>query len=156
MRLHICAVGRLRKGPERALIDDYLARFNRTGRALSLGPCEEHEVEDRKAPSPVAQAPLLARAIPDGAHVVALDERGDTLSSPAFAQLLADTRDTGARDMAFVIGGADGLDHDIRASANTVLSLSTMVWPHILARVMLAEQVYRAATILAGSPYHRA
>ena len=148
-------MGRLRKGPERDLIDDYLTRFNRTGRALSLGPCGEHEVDERKAITPAAQAPLLARAIPEGAHLVALDERGAMLSSPDFARLLAKTRDSGARDMAFVVGGADGLDTDLRGRADTVLSLSHMVWPHMLARVMLAEQIYRAATILSGSPYHR-
>lgn len=155
MRLHICAMGRVRKGPERALIDDYLTRFNRTGRPLSLGPCEEHEVDERKATTPAAQAPMLARVIPDGAYLVALDERGAGLSSPDFAKLMADTRDQGARDMAFIIGGADGLDPDLRAQAATALSFSAMVWPHMLARVMLAEQIYRAATILSSSPYHR-
>ncbi|MCL1629403.1 23S rRNA (pseudouridine(1915)-N(3))-methyltransferase RlmH [Roseibaca sp. V10] len=155
MRLHICAVGRLRKGPERALIDDYRSRFDRTGRALSLGPCEEHEIDERKATSPSAQAPLLARAAPDGAHLVALDERGVSLTSPDFARLLAETRDRGTRDMAFLIGGADGLSPEMRAQADTLLSFSQMVWPHMLARVMLAEQIYRAATILSGSPYHR-
>lgn len=155
MRLHICAVGRVRKGPERALIDDYLKRFNRAGRALSLGPCDEHEVDERKATNPQAQAPLLIRAVPEGAHLVALDERGTVLSSPEFARFLAQTRDMGVRDAAFLIGGADGLATDLRTRADTVLSLSTMVWPHMLARVMLAEQIYRAATILSGSPYHR-
>jgi 23S rRNA (pseudouridine1915-N3)-methyltransferase len=155
MKLHICAMGRLRKGPERDLIDDYLTRFNRTGRPLSLGPCEEHELDERKATTPAAQAPLLARSIPEGAHVVALDERGALMTSPDFARLMADVRDRGARDMAFVIGGADGLDPEFRAQADSVLSLSHMVWPHMLARVMLAEQIYRAATILSGSPYHR-
>lgn len=155
MRLHICAMGRLRKGPERTLIDDYRTRFDRIGRALSLGPCDEHEVDERKAVTPAAQAPLLARVIPDGAYLVALDERGAMRPSPEFARLMADTRDHGARDMAFLIGGADGLDPDLRARADTVLSLSPMVWPHMLARVMLAEQIYRAATILSGSPYHR-
>jgi 23S rRNA (pseudouridine1915-N3)-methyltransferase len=155
MKLHICAMGRVRKGPERILIDDYVARFNRTGRALSLGPCEEHEVDERKAITPAAQAPLLARAVPDGAYLVALDERGALLTSPDFARVLTDTRDRGLRDMAFVIGGADGLDPELRARADMVLSLSHMVWPHMLARVMLTEQIYRAATILSGSPYHR-
>lgn len=155
MKLHICAMGRLRKGPERTLIDDYLTRFNRTGRALSLGPCEEHEVDERKATTPAAQAPLLARAVPDGAHLVVLDERGALLTSPEFARLLTDTRDRAVRDMAFVIGGADGLDPELRARADMVVSLSHMVWPHMLARVMLTEQIYRAATILSGSPYHR-
>lgn len=155
MRLHVCAIGRVRKGPERALIDDYLTRFNRIGKTLSLGPCEEHELDERKAITPAAQAPLLQRAIPDGAYLVALDERGTKLTSPDFARLLGETRDNGARDLAFIIGGADGLHPDMRAKADTVLSLSHMVWPHMLARVMLAEQIYRAATILSGSPYHR-
>ena len=156
MRLHICALGRLRKGPERVLIDDYVARFDRAGRALSLGPCTEHEVDARKATRPDTQAALLKRIIPEPAHVVALDEHGDTLSSSAFAGFIADIRDTGVRDMAFVIGGADGLDPALCARADRVLSLSAMVWPHMLARVMLAEQIYRAASILSDSPYHRA
>jgi 23S rRNA (pseudouridine1915-N3)-methyltransferase len=155
MRLHICAIGRLRAGPERALIDDYLNRFDRTGRALSLGPCQEHEVDDRKATTPAAQARLLERALPAGAHVIALDERGEMHNSRAFAQMLATRRDSGCGDLAFVIGGADGLEPEFRGSAQGLLSFGPMVWPHALARVMLCEQIYRAATILAGGPYHR-
>jgi 23S rRNA (pseudouridine1915-N3)-methyltransferase len=155
MRLHICAVGRLRAGPERSLIDDYLLRLERTGRPLGLGPAAEHEVEDRKGGGMAAEAALLSRAVPQGARLVALDERGLTLTSPDFAARLAAERDRGAQDMAFVIGGADGLDPALRARADWALSFGAMVWPHALARVMLAEQLYRAATILAGSPYHR-
>lgn len=155
MRLHICAVGRLRAGPERSLIDDYLLRLDRTGRPLGLGPATEHEVEDRKGGGMAAEAALLARAVPQGARLVALDERGLTLTSPDFAARLAAERDRGAQDLAFVIGGADGLDPGLRARADWALSFGAMVWPHALARVMLAEQLYRAATILAGSPYHR-
>lgn len=155
MRLHICAVGRLRAGPERSLIDDYLLRLDRTGRPLGLGPAAEHEVEDRKGGGMAAEAALLARAVPQGARLVALDERGLTLPSPDFAARLAAERDRGVQDLAFVIGGADGLDPSLRARADWALSLGAMVWPHALARVMLAEQLYRAATILAGSPYHR-
>lgn len=156
MRLHICAVGRLRAGPERALIDDYLSRLDRTGRPLGLGPAAEHEAEDRKGGGPAAEAALLARALPRGARLVALDERGRVLSSPELAAQLARWRDAGTADAAFVIGGADGLDPSLRDQADLVLSFGAMVWPHALARVMLAEQLYRAATILAGSPYHRA
>ncbi|MGP9791271.1 23S rRNA (pseudouridine(1915)-N(3))-methyltransferase RlmH [Roseinatronobacter sp. NSM] len=155
MRLHICAIGRIRKGPERALIDDYLARFDRTGRALSLGPCLEHQLDDRKATTAAEQAKLLDRAIPAGAEVLALDERGTVMSSRDFAAHIAARRDSGVSDMAFVIGGADGLDPDFRAKSHTLLSFGAMVWPHMLARVMLSEQLYRAATILSGSPYHR-
>ena len=156
MRVHLCAVGRLRAGPERALVDDYLQRFDRTGRALGLGPVTEHQVEDRKGGGMAGEAALLARACPAGAVRVALDERGAALDSPSFARRLAGWRDAGTADLAFLIGGADGLAPGLRAGADFALSLGPMVWPHLLVRVMLAEQLYRAASILAGSPYHRA
>lgn len=156
MRVTICAVGRLRHGPERDLCDDYLARFDRTGRALALGPAQLSEVEDRKGGGMAAEAALLQRAVPEGALVCTLDERGKVMSSPAFAQQLGAWRDQGRQDVAFVIGGADGIDPAVRAQANASLSFGAMVWPHMLVRVMLAEQLYRAASILAGSPYHRA
>ncbi len=156
MRLHVCAVGRLRAGPERALIDDYATRFDRAGRGQGLGPLTLHEVEDRKGGGMAGEATLLDRALPRGALLCALDERGKQMSSPDFAALLAKWRDAGRGDAAFVIGGADGLDPALRGRADACLSFGRMVWPHMLARVMLAEQLYRAASILAGSPYHRA
>jgi 23S rRNA (pseudouridine1915-N3)-methyltransferase len=155
MRLHLCAVGRLRAGPERALVDDYLQRLERTGRPLGLGPVTEHEVEDKRGGGMAAEGALLSRAIPDGAALCVLDERGKLLSSPEFADVLAQWRDGGRQDAALVIGGADGVDPSLRARADLVLSFGRMVWPHMLVRVMLAEQMYRAATILSGSPYHR-
>ncbi|MCA3511223.1 MAG: 23S rRNA (pseudouridine(1915)-N(3))-methyltransferase RlmH [Rhodobacter sp.] len=156
MRLHLCAVGRLRTGPERILADDYMQRFNRTARPLGLGPLTEHEVEDRKGGGIAAEADLLARAVPAGAVVVALDERGQMLSSPELALRMAEWRDSGRQDLAFVIGGADGLAPALRDRADLALSFGRMVWPHMLVRVMLAEQIYRSAAILSGSPYHRA
>jgi len=156
MRLHLCVVGRLRTGPERALIDDYLKRFNRIGRPLGLGPVTEHEVEDRRGGGMAAEAALLQRAAPAGARRVVLDERGAALSSPDFAALIARWRDGGTGDLAFFIGGADGLAPDLRDGADYALSFGAMVWPHMLVRVMLSEQLYRAASILSGSPYHRA
>jgi 23S rRNA (pseudouridine1915-N3)-methyltransferase len=156
VRLHICAVGRLRAGPERTLIDDYVTRFDRIGRALGLGPLTEHEVEDKRGGGMAAEADLLARAVPGGAVLVCMDERGRVLPSPAFAGMLAQWRDAGRQDVAFVIGGADGIDAGLRAKADASLSFGAMVWPHMLVRVMLAEQLYRAATILGGGPYHRA
>ena len=155
MRVHICAVGRLRTGPERALIDDYLTRFDRTGRALGLGPALVHEVEDKKGGGMAAEALLLERALPAGAVICALDERGTVMSSPDFAGRLAGWRDAGRGDLALIIGGADGIAPALRARADTSLSFGKMVWPHMLVRVMLAEQLYRAASILAGAPYHR-
>lgn len=155
MRLHLCAVGRLRAGPERDLVDDYLKRFDRTGRPLGLGPASEHEVEDKKGGGMAAEGALLGRVLPQGAVLAVLDERGQTVSSPEFADRLAGWRDGGRQDVAFVIGGADGIAPDLRARADFALSFGKMVWPHMLVRVMLAEQLYRAATILAGAPYHR-
>ena len=155
MRLHVCAVGRLRAGPERVLTDDYYDRFDRTGRPFGLGPVAEHEVEDKKGGGMGAEADLLARAVPSGAVLVTLDERGRLMSSPDFAGLLARWRDGGRQDVAFVIGGPDGIDPGLRARAEVSVSFGAMVWPHMLVRVMLAEQLYRAATILSGGPYHR-
>ena len=155
MRLHLCAVGRLRAGPERDLVDDYLQRCDRTGRPLGLGPVSEHEVEDKRGGGMASEAALLTRAVPEGAALCVLDERGKTLSSPEFARTLAEWRNAGRQDAALVIGGADGLDPGLRARADLVLSFGPMVWPHMLVRVMLAEQLYRAATILSGGPYHR-
>lgn len=155
LRVHICAVGRLRSGPERDLLDDYLTRFDRTGRALGLGPATVHEVEDKKGGGMLAEADLLSGVIPKGAVICALDERGKLMSSPDFATRLSGWRDDGCRDLAFVIGGADGLDPALRARVDAKLSFGKMVWPHMLARVMLSEQLYRAASILSGAPYHR-
>ncbi len=156
MKLRIAAVGRLKSGPEADLIKDYKQRFDRTGRALSLGPLDIVEVEARKGAGQDAEADLLLRAIPDGAFVVAMDERGKLISSPEFAQNLTSWRDQGHRDCVFVIGGADGLTDALRNRADYKLSFGKMVWPHMLARVMLSEQLYRAANILSGGPYHRA
>jgi 23S rRNA (pseudouridine1915-N3)-methyltransferase len=157
MRLHICAVGRMRAiDPERTVFDDYLTRFNRTARPLGLGPLLEHEVEDRKGGGMAAEADLLTRAVPAGAYLVAMDERGAVMSSPEFAAQIAKWRDDGRQDLAFIIGGADGIAPRLLARADAALSFGRMVWPHMLVRVMLAEQLYRAATILGGGPYHRA
>jgi 23S rRNA (pseudouridine1915-N3)-methyltransferase len=155
VKLTLCAVGRLRAGPEKALVDDYLARFDRAGRPLGLGPLTIVEVEDRRGGGMPAEAALLARAVPDGATLWVLDERGEAMGSPVLADRLAQVRD-GGRDLAMVIGGADGLDPAFRARAEMALSLGSMVWPHMLVRVMVAEQLYRATQILAGTPYHRA
>jgi 23S rRNA (pseudouridine1915-N3)-methyltransferase len=155
VKLTICAVGRLRRGPEADLIDDYLTRAGRTGRNLGLGPASVTEVEDKKGGGMAAEAALLDRVLPGGARIIALDERGKLMTSPEFATLLAGWRDEGVSETAFVIGGADGIDPALRGRADAKLSFGKMVWPHMLARVMLAEQIYRATTILAGSPYHR-
>lgn len=155
MRIDLIAVGRLRSGPEALLVADYLARFVRTGRPLGLPNITLTEIDDRKHKGAPAEAEAITRAIPAGAQLVILDERGELPTSPEFAARLAGWRD-GGQDVAFVIGGADGLDAALRDRADLAISFGRMVWPHMLARVMLTEQLYRAATLLAGTPYHRA
>ena len=155
MRLRILAIGRLRKGPEKDLIEDYIARFNRSGRPLGLGPVELIELEDKKSGGKGAEAALLLKAIGQSATVIALDERGRLQSSPDFAAHLARIRDAAPSELVFVIGGADGLDPAGLQRAQSHLGFGKMFWPHMLVRVMLTEQLYRAASILAGGPYHR-
>lgn len=154
MRIAVLAVGRMRPGPEKQLCADRIARFDATGRQLALGPARVIEIDERKARGRDAEAAALLTAAPDGL-LVALDERGARLDSRAFADRLARARDDGAREIAFAIGGADGHGAALIEKADWSLSLGRMVWPHMLARAMLAEQLYRAASILAGSPYHR-
>jgi 23S rRNA (pseudouridine1915-N3)-methyltransferase len=102
-----------------------------------------------------AEADLLRRALPKGAVICAMDERGQVVSSPDFAARLGEWRDTGCQDLALIIGGADGIDPGLRSDADFLLSFGQMVWPHMLVRVMISEQLYRAAQIMAGTPYHR-
>lgn len=154
MKVTICAVGKLRKGPELDLITDYLDRFGKAGRSFGLGPATILEVEDKRNLGMEAEAALLERAVPAGSVLITMDERGDLVSSPDFAARLGGWRDA-SRDVTFVIGGADGISPALRAKADWSLSFGKMVWPHMLVRVMLAEQLYRAGQILAGTPYHR-
>lgn len=154
MDLKIAAVGRLRVGPEADLVSDYLARIGKIGRAVGIGTATIQEVEAKKG-GMAAEGVLLSKAVQSAKPVIVLDERGRMLTSPEFAKKLGDWRDQGFGEAAFVIGGADGTDPSLRDNADLVLSFGKMVWPHILVRVMLAEQLYRATSILAGTPYHR-
>ena len=148
------AAGRLGRGPEAELARAYAERATAAGRALGLGPVEILEVESRK-PGREAEGAALLGALPAGAHLIACDERGKAWPSRGFAERLATLRDRGVRDVAFVVGGADGLSAEVRDAAAEQLAFGPQTWPHALVRVMLAEQVYRAVTIMAGSPYHR-
>ncbi len=155
MRRGILAVGRARSGPEAELTRDYLARADAAGRPLGLGPVALTEIDERKARAPEAQADRLLEHMPDRGIAIALDERGATLDSPGLAALLARERDAGRPAALFLIGGAEGHGDRVRAEAHRLLSLGPMIWPHLLVRAMVAEQIYRAVTILAGSRYHR-
>lgn len=157
MRVHLRAVGRLSgRSDERALVDDYLSRFEKSGRGLGWRFGTETEVEDKKNGGMSAEAALLRAAIPSGAFLICLDERGSAMTSPEFSGKLQNWADQGRSDLCFLIGGADGIDPSLRDEADFLLSFGKMVWPHKLVRVMLAEQLYRAASIAAGTPYHRA
>ena len=150
MKLTICAIGRLKPGPEQDLIIRYAKRLRWNLNIVEL------EEKKKLAPAELKQLEghLLAGACPDGAVVIALDERGKQLSSLDLADKISSWQDQG-RDIAFLIGGADGLASDLRKRADFVLSLGSATWPHMLARVMLVEQIYRGQEILAGNPYHR-
>ncbi len=155
MRMTLVAIGRAKPGPHRDLFEHYAERL---GHGL-LGGLRLKEVEERRPLPPVElkrrEAELLLGARPKDARLVALDERGKTLASGDFAALLGRWRDEGVQDLAFAIGGADGLDESVREAAALTLALGPMTWPHLLTRALLAEQLYRAQSILTGHPYHR-
>ncbi|HEX3700522.1 MAG TPA: 23S rRNA (pseudouridine(1915)-N(3))-methyltransferase RlmH [Phenylobacterium sp.] len=153
MKIAIVAIGRLGRSPEAGLVKLYAERATAAGRALGLGPVEVVEVEARK-PGKAAEAQALRAHLAD-AHLIACDEHGKAMASRAFAEEIARLRDAGVRRLALVVGGADGLDADLLAQAAGKLAFGPQTWPHALVRAMLAEQLYRAVTILAGSPYHR-
>ena len=159
MRLSIHAIGRLKQGPERELVGRYLERAAGTGKPLALTGFETVEFPESRAGSAPTrkgeEAKLLAASLIEGGVVVALDERGKAMGSEAFAAQIGRWRDDGCAAAGFVIGGADGLDPAFVARADLVLSFSPLTWPHQLVRIMLAEQLYRATTILSGHPYHR-
>lgn len=155
MRLLIAAVARLRDGPEAALSADYVARAAAAGRQLGFKSVELIEVEGKPPGDMRAESAALLRATPDNARKILLDERGAEWRSRQFAEKLARWRDDGAPCATFWIGGADGVAQSMRDRADESFALGRQTWPHKLVRVMLAEQIYRAITILAGAPYHR-
>lgn len=160
MRLTLLAVGRLKAGHEAELADRYLDRLGKTGAAVGLDHARTVEIPESRGQTPDLrkreEARELSKVMPEGAVLVLFDERGKALDSPGFADLLARFRDEGRRDMVLAIGGADGFDAEFRAKADAVISFGKMTWPHQLVRILLAEQLYRAVTILSGHPYHRA
>lgn len=159
MRLVVIAVGRLKQGPERELADRYRERFEDIGRKLGFRGLDVHEVVESRARDAEQRVREEAAAVlaltPEKMVLVALDEKGKSIDSGAFAAHLSRWRDESVTSTVFVIGGADGLSPELRRRARLSVAFGTATWPHQMVRVMLLEQIYRAATILAGHPYHR-
>lgn len=151
MRVTVAAVGRDRAGPTRELFDDYCGRCLWPVRFREIVPRTDEPLAKRLA----EEAERLLRAVPPGATIIALDQGGEEIGSAAFARRIGRMQEGGAAELSFLIGGADGLDPTVLERAALVLALGRMTWPHRLVKVMIAEQLYRASTILRGHPYHR-
>jgi 23S rRNA (pseudouridine1915-N3)-methyltransferase len=160
MRLTIVAIGSARGTSEGALCDQFQDRAIKLGRNMGFSQCAIEELSAGKARDAATrmndEAERLSRKVPDGAHVVLLDAKGKGMTSEDFAEMLGSLRDVGTKDIAFVIGGPDGLKPLPGQKAGRSLAFGPQTWPHLVARVLLLEQIYRAMTILAGHPYHRA
>lgn len=159
MRVGLFAVGRLKTGPEKELAARYLDRFAKAGPAIGLELSRVVEVTESRASSADTrkrdEAALLEKSLPEAGLLILLDERGKAIDSEGFANLLGGFRGSGKRDVMIAIGGADGLDSGLYDRADALLCLGKMTWPHQLVRILVAEQLYRAVTILSGHPYHR-
>ena len=159
MRLWIFAIGSARGSSEGALCDEYLGRALKLGRNIGFSAVHVEELSIGKARDAKTrmneEAEKLAARLPDGAHIVLLDAKGNGMTSEDFADMLGALRDAGTRDLVFVIGGPDGLLPLPGKKAGRSLAFGPQTWPHLLARALLSEQIYRAITILAGHPYHR-
>jgi 23S rRNA (pseudouridine1915-N3)-methyltransferase len=159
MRIAVHAVGRMKSGPERELAARYFDRFAKAGPAIGLTLAPLMEIAESRAATAEmrkreeAAKPLTLKQA--GTRLVLLDERGEMTDSQGFAKMIADARDGGLREVAFCIGGPDGHDASLRANAGLLIAFGRLTLPHQIARILLAEQLYRAATIISGHPYHR-
>ncbi len=159
MKLFIGAVGRMKSGPENALFQDYYDRCSKAGPKIGLGPMRLAEIVESRNPHKPERQRLEAQGLRKmpikNSRLIALDERGRSLSSVAFSTHLESWRDEGVPQAGFLIGGPDGLDRSIVNDADLVLSFGPMTWPHMIARILLVEQLYRSISLLSGHPYHR-
>jgi 23S rRNA (pseudouridine1915-N3)-methyltransferase len=155
MKIRIAAISRIRSGPERQMLDDYIERCTALGRSIGLGPLTETQIDNRNLKTRADESRALAAGLDTKARIVLLDERGKSMKSNALANQIAVWRDDGCRELVFVIGGADGHDHTLLPKPDLMLALGPAVWPHKLVRIMLAEQIFRATSIIVGTPYHR-
>jgi 23S rRNA (pseudouridine1915-N3)-methyltransferase len=159
LKLHLSCIGKLKSGPEKSIAEDYVKRINQLGKSAGLKSLSLHEsTESQKPAAPQRgsdEANFLWSTVPTAATTIVFDERGQSLSSEQFAQLIRKSADQGQSDLVFLLGGPDGHAPDTRTKANHVIALGSMTWPHRLARVMVLEQIYRAVTIMVNHPYHR-
>lgn len=159
MRLSILAVGRMKAGPEQELYNRYSDRISKSGKALHFMGLDLHEVVESRAQDTQKrkseEAEQMIKAAGDGTRIIVLDERGKDFTSQEFSQLLKTEQDMGTQKLAFAIGGPDGHGDELKDIAIRKIRLGSMTWPHQIARILLAEQIYRGITILSGHPYHR-
>ncbi len=159
MRLGVICIGRLKAGPERELYARYAERIAAL-RRIGLEGLDLREIDESKAKTPVErmarEGEEMLAPLPADSALVVFDERGKAADSAAFTAFIGRERDAGRKTMWFAIGGSEGLDPRVRARATAVFSFGAMTLPHQLVRILAAEQIYRAMTILSGHPYHRA
>ena len=159
MHLVVISIGKLKQGPERELAERYRIRFDDIGRKLGFRGLAIHEISESRARDAVTriaeEGAAMSALVLEKAVLVALDERGSSIDSASFARHLGKWRDESVPQTIFLIGGADGLSPELRRTARLSIAFGSATWPHQMVRVMLLEQIYRAATILSGHPYHR-
>jgi 23S rRNA (pseudouridine1915-N3)-methyltransferase len=159
MRFSFFCIGRMKSGADKDLFDRYLDRARKTGRGLGIGDISLTELTEsraqRAADRKAEEAAGILATLPAGARLVVLDENGRNLSSAEFSGRLEAWKDEGVPEIAFAIGGADGHGQELLQRADLKLALGAMTWPHQIARILLAEQIYRSMTIQSGHPYHR-
>lgn len=154
MHIKLISIGKLKSGPEKALIDDYVSRYNKAGPSIGLRSLTLIDLPSGGGLD--AEGDLLINAIPSGATPLRMDEHGPQLTSVQFAKKLERLRDDGLPELCFLIGGAEGYSKSVRQAVPDQLAFGPQTWPHRLVKVMLAEQLYRAVSLLSGSPYHKA
>lgn len=153
MKISLIGVGKIKRGPERAMVDDYMSRAKKLAKPLGFRDIQEIEVD--VGPDKAGEGQKLLAKVPDGAKLVLFDETGESTTSRSLARKVGKLRDDGCPELCFVIGGADGFTDEIKAQAADKICLGKLTWPHKLVRVMASEQIYRSLSLLAGTPYHR-
>ena len=155
MKISIIAVGRISNSFEAELVNRYINRFNKLNKLIGLSLMQIIEVDDKKYKTKKQQAKKILEIIKAETNIVIFDQKGKSISSENFTKYLTNQRDSGVKKLVFIIGGAFGLCRSLYKESNEIFSLGKMVWPHFLARVLVLEQVYRAASLMTGSPYHK-